>query len=136
MKLLTVKLHPCSSFFLSLDPDTFLSIFSNTLSICPTLKMRENVSHTHTCKKKRQNYVSIGFSFKLFDFKKKTEDSASSDSKHSLTSVCSYFLHSCNFDVFSALLLCFNYDITKSIYYLFSCCDTVLYSVYEAWPYT
>jgi hypothetical protein len=79
-----------------ISTNIFLSTpFSNTLNLCSPLNVTDHVSHQHTTTCKLEFYVFK--SLYLWVGKWKTKYSAQNDSKHSLSPICSYFLHECNF---------------------------------------
>jgi len=66
------------------------TLFSNTLSLRSSLNVSDQVSHSY--KTTSNVIVQCILVFTFLDSKLETKDSAPSDSKHSLTSICSYFL--------------------------------------------
>ena len=74
-----------------LRPNILLkTLFSNTLSLRSSLKASDQVSHPYKAANKIIVLYILIFMFLVTN--RKTKDSAPNDSKHSLTSVCSWFL--------------------------------------------
>ena len=73
-----------------LGPNILLNtVFSNALSLCSSLSVSDQVSHSRKKGKIVVLYILISY-FWTANWKK--EGSVPNDSKHSLTSICSYFL--------------------------------------------
>jgi hypothetical protein len=80
-------LHSHITSFL-LHPNIFLStLFSNTLSLCSSLSVRDQVSHPYKTTGKIIILYILIFIFLIENWK--TKDFVPNDSKHSLKSVCS-----------------------------------------------
>jgi hypothetical protein len=88
---------PCIPLQLLLRPNIFLTtLFSNTLSLRFSLTKRNQVSHPYKHKTRVLYYSKLGY----FNFRYKTgKDPGPNGSRHSLNSICSYFLHECKCDL-------------------------------------
>jgi hypothetical protein len=88
-------LHEPSSSLLG--PNILLNaLFSKTLSLCTSLKVRDQVSHPYsTTGKITVLYILI---FRFFIWEGKTKDSGLNYSKHSLNLIYSWFHHECHSD--------------------------------------
>jgi hypothetical protein len=91
----------------------------------PTFKAK---SHTHTKQKaKLQFCVSLDFWIASW----KTKASTPNDSKHSLTSICSQFLHGWNFYLLGLFPSVSNFPCFQRNYFQFLYCDFVPHSNLE-----
>jgi hypothetical protein len=80
-----------------LGPNILLStLFLNTLSLCSYLSVTDQVPHPY---KTTGKIIVLCTVIYLWVANCKAKDSAPNDSKHSLTSVCSWFLQEWNFDM-------------------------------------
>ena len=95
----------------------------------PTFKAK---SHTHT-KQKAKLQFCMYLDFCIANWK--TKDYTPNDSKHSLTSICSQFLHGWNFYVLGLFPNVLNFPSFQRNYFQFLYCDFVPHSNLET-PYT
>jgi hypothetical protein len=93
--IMQFSLDPSSSL---LGPNIFLNaLFSKTLSLCSSLKVRDQVLHSYsTAGKIRVLYILI---FRFFIWDGKTKDFGLNDSKHSLNLKYSWFRHEYHSDL-------------------------------------
>jgi hypothetical protein len=83
MKFIIMQFSPWHIFLITL--------FSKTLSLCPSLKVRDQVSHPNsTTGKITVLYILI---FRFFDMRQEDKRFWLNDSKHSLNLICSWFHH-------------------------------------------
>jgi hypothetical protein len=89
-------LHDPSSFLLG--PNILLNtLFSNTLSLCSSLKVKDQFSHPYSTTGKITVLYILKLSFLIWDGK--TKDIWLNDSKHSLNLNYSWFHHECHSDL-------------------------------------
>ena len=83
-------------YFVPLSPNILLStLFSKTLSLRSSLNVGDPVSHPYRIRGNITVLYILLFTLLIANWK--TKDSAPIDSKHSLTSICSWFLRERNF---------------------------------------
>jgi hypothetical protein len=100
-------LHDPSSSLLG--PDIFLNtLFSETLSLCSSRKVRDQVSHPYsTTGKITVLYILI---FRFFDMRREDKRFRLNNSKHSLNLIYSWFHHECHSDLLvSSPSICYCY---------------------------
>lgn len=95
MKFLIVQFAPFTSFFLCLVQMFSSALFSNTLSLCSSLRMRETRFHSHI--KQQVKLYSVCFSLYNLGYEKKRNCSELSEKRHSPELKCSYFFCKCPF---------------------------------------
>jgi hypothetical protein len=72
------------------------TLFSNTLSLCSSLSVRDQVLYPYKTTRKLHFCIFQSLYFWIPNWKKK--DSAQNDSKHSLSSINCKFMYECSFD--------------------------------------
>jgi hypothetical protein len=103
-------------------------------NICPSLNVRDQVSHPY----KTTGKVVVSYIFLFIFFDRKLEDKrfAPNNSTKSLISICSWFLQERNFDSLGLLPNVWNVPPVQRRYCLNFRCDFVLYSGLETRPFT
>jgi len=134
MKLLTMcLLHSPVTLSFS-DPSIFLNaLFWNTLSLCSSQNVRDQVSHPHETTGKTTSLCILSFIFWIANWKTEFLDWMVVGILW-VQFALKFFMNAIL--IVTVVAKSLNFATHSKIYYLSLCCDFFLHSVHETWPHT